>query len=97
MRVAALDTIRREHGQWWEFVAKQGDLSDSELACLTSHKAFLREVEVTKLDKSFKLILLESLLENDGFKGPANTLAIAQNSFGIFKRRQRLLVDLPEK
>jgi SOS-response transcriptional repressor LexA len=93
----SIDTIRREHGQWWEFVAKQGDLSDSELACLTSHKAFLREVEVTKLDKSFKLILLESLLENDGFKAPANTLAIAQNSFGIFKRRQRLLVDLPEK
>jgi SOS-response transcriptional repressor LexA len=78
-------------------VAKQEDLSDSELACLTSHKAFLREVEVTRLDKSFKLILLESLLENDGFKAPANTLAIAQNSFGIFKRRQRLLVDLPEK
>jgi hypothetical protein len=24
-------------------------------------------------------------------------LAIAQNSFGIFKRRQRLLVDLPDK
>lgn len=93
----SIDTIRREHGQWWEFVVKQGDLSDSELACLTSHKAFLREVEVTKLDKSFKLILLESLLENDGFKAPANTLAIAQNSFGIFKRRKRLLVDLPEK
>jgi uncharacterized protein (DUF3820 family) len=40
---------------------------------------------------------LESLLENDSFKASANTLAIAQNSFGIFKRRQRLLVDLPEK
>ena len=78
-------------------IEKQGDLSDTELACLTSHKAFLREFEVMKLDKSFKLILLESLLENDGFKAPANTLAIAQNSFGIFKRRQRLLVDLPEK
>jgi SOS-response transcriptional repressor LexA len=93
----SIDTIRREHGQWWEFVAKQGDLSNSELACLTSHKEFLLEVEVTKLSKSFKLILLESLLENDGFKTPANTLAIAQNSFGIFKRRQRLLVDLPDK
>jgi len=93
----SIDTIRREHGQWWEFVAKQGDLSDSELACLTSHKAFLREVEVTKLDKSFKLILLESLLENDGFKAPVTTLAIAQNSFELFKRRSRFVVDLPDK
>ena len=93
----SIDTIRKEHGQWWAFVAEQGDLSDSELACLTSHKAFLREVEVTRLDKSFKLILLESLLENDGFKAPVNTLAIAQNSFGIFKRRKRLMVDLPDK
>ena len=93
----SIDTVRREYGQWWQFVAQQGDLSAPEQACLTSHQAFLLEVEVTKLAKSFKLVLLESLLENDGFNSPASTLAIAQNSFGIFKRRSRFVVDLPEK
>ena len=93
----SIDTVRREHGQWWQFVAQQGDLSEAEQACLTSHQEFLLEVEVTKLAKSFKLVLLESLLENNGFNSPASTMAIAQNSFGIFKRRSRFVVDLPEK
>ena len=93
----SIDTIRREHGQWWQFVAQQGDLSASEQACLSSHQKFLLEVEVTKLSKSFKLILLESLLENAGFNSPVSTITIAQNSFGIFKRRSRFVVDLPEQ
>lgn len=93
----SIDTVRREYGSWFRFVKQQGDLSGAEQACLTSHQDFLLEVEVTKLSKSFKLVLLESLLENDGFNSPASTLAIAQNSFGIFKRRSRYVVDLPEK
>lgn len=92
-----IDTVRREYGQWWQFVAQQGDLTESELACFASHQEFLLEVEVTKLVKSFKLILLESLLENDGFCSPASTLSIAKNSFEIIKRRSRFVVDLPEK
>ena len=93
----SIDTIRREHGQWWQFVEKQGDLSKPEQACLASHQDFLLEIEVTKLVKSFKLILLEALLENDGFHSPTSTLAIAKNSFDIFKRRARFVVDIPEQ
>ncbi len=93
----SIDTVRREHGSWFQFVAQQADLSEAEQECLTSHQDFLLEVEVTKLSKSFKLVLLESLLENDGFNSPASTLAIAQNSFGIFKRRSRFVEELPEK
>lgn len=93
----SIDTVRREHGSWFRFVKQQGDLTGPEQACLTSHQDFLLEVEVTKLSKSFKLILLESLLENDGFKAPVTTLGIAQNSFDIFQRRSRFVVDLPDK
>ena len=93
----SIDTVRREYGSWFQFVVQQGDLSEAEQACLTSNQKFLLEVEVTKLSKSFKLILLESFLENDGFNSPVTTLAIAENSFGVFKRRSRFAVDLPER
>ena len=93
----SIDTVRKEYGQWWQFVAHQADLSAMEQACLAAHQNFLLEVEITNLTKSFKLILLESLLENDGFTSSLSTLAIAQNSFWIFKRRSRFVVDLPVK
>ena len=92
----SIDTVRKEYGSWFQFVAQQGDLTEAEQSCLTSHQEFLLEVEVTKLTKSFKLILLESLLENDGFTSPVSTLAIAQNSFGIFNRRSRFVEELPD-
>ncbi|EPJ47579.1 MAG: helicase-like protein [Osedax symbiont Rs1] len=92
-----VETLRREHGSWFQFVTIQGDLATNALACINAHQDFLQEVEVTQLTKSFKLILLESLLENDGFKTSVATLVIAQNSFDIFKRRSRLVADLPKK
>ena len=68
MRVAALRRCAESTASWFQFVTIQGDLATNALACINAHQDFLQEVEVTQLTKSFKLILLESLLENDGFK-----------------------------
>jgi superfamily II DNA or RNA helicase/phage repressor protein C with HTH and peptisase S24 domain len=93
----AVETIRREHGQWLSFVAKQGDLTTEEEGALQAHRLFYKELELTRLSKSFKLVLLEALIENDGFKGGVRTDKLAEQSFAILHRRVNLLPDLPSE
>ncbi|MDC0362763.1 DUF3427 domain-containing protein, partial [Halioglobus sp.] len=90
-------TIRRDFGQWFAFLKDEKDLAESEIECLSTYEDFLRELETTTLVKSFKLVLLEALIELDGFSNPPAIAALAVKSFDILQRRRMLLSDLPEK
>jgi len=98
-----VDAIRREHGQWFAFVkgeqseAGQSDLSTQEQACFNDYQPFFHELETTQLTKSFKLVLLEALVELDGFVNAPTTEALALKSFELLQRRRPLQVDLPKK
>lgn len=92
-----VDTIRREHGQWLALVKDEDDLSDDEKLCFDQFKDFFIELETTNLTKSFKLVLLEALIELEGFGKPPPTLKLAAKSFEVLQRRRVLLVDLPEQ
>jgi len=92
-----IDTIRREHGQWLKFVDDQGDLTATEQSCLATHSAFLLELELTKTTKSFKLVLLESMMELEGFSTAPTINELSIRSFEILQRRRVLLSDLPEQ
>lgn len=91
------DTIRKDFGQWYAFLKDEQDLLDSEIECLSKYEDFLRELETTSLTKSFKLVLLEALIELDGFTSPPATIALAIKSFKVLQRRRILLNDLPER
>ncbi|MGS2721008.1 DUF3427 domain-containing protein [Paraglaciecola aestuariivivens] len=91
----AAETIRKEHGSWFEFVNDQQDLDDEEKFVFKMFHGFLSEVETTMLTKSFKLVLLEALLELDGFLKPIELPVLAVKSLNIFKRHRPLLQDLP--
>ena len=56
----------------------------------------LREVEVTPMTKSFKLVLLEAWLELDGLVSPPTVADLAQRSWEVLHRRPGLLSDLPD-
>jgi superfamily II DNA or RNA helicase/HKD family nuclease/SOS-response transcriptional repressor LexA len=98
-----VDAIRREHGQWFAFVkgekndAGESDFNEFEQRCLDTYEPFFHELETTQLTKSFKLILLEALIELDGFVNPPSTEALAIKSFEVLQRRRALLVDLPKQ
>jgi len=92
----AVDTVRSEHGQWLALVNDEKDLNADEQKCLSTLDYFFKELEITNLTKSFKLVLLEALLELEGFETPPMTLDLALKSFDILQRRRVLLVDLPE-
>ena len=90
-----VDTVRKEHGQWLALVKDEGDLEKDEQLCMSEFDDFFNELEITSLTKSFKLVLLEALLELEGFESPPTTHELALKSFEVLQRRRVLLVDLP--
>lgn len=96
-------TVRKEHGQWLTFVDNEtsesgvSDLDGQEQLCLNEYQAFFLELETTSLTKSYKMILLEALVELDGFTNPISTEVLALKSFEVLQRRRPLLVELPEE
>ena len=86
--------LRRQHGQWWALVADQGDLTPAETGCLERHVDFFREVETTTMVKCFKAVLLESLLDLDGFHRPPTVEDLAAQALEVFRRRRRFIPDI---
>jgi superfamily II DNA or RNA helicase/SOS-response transcriptional repressor LexA len=93
---AGMRQLRNQHGHWWRLVADEGDLLSEESACLQQHGDFFREVETTAMTKSFKAVLIESLLENDGFRQPPTIEDLASHALDVFRRRRNLIADLPD-
>ncbi|WP_290636713.1 DUF3427 domain-containing protein [Aquisalimonas sp.] len=94
---ASIDQLRRQYGSWWAFVDDQGDLEPNEQPCFQAYGDFFREVETTAMNKSFKMVLLEALLEMDGFRQPPTTDALAAASLEVLRRRPDLASDLEGK
>lgn len=96
-------TVRKGHGQWLSFVSNEksesgmSDLGEKGQLCLSEYKAFFLELETTSLTRSFKLVLLEALVELEGLNKPVSTEILALKSFEVLQRRRSLLGDLPQK
>lgn len=50
-------------GNWFAFVESEGDLSDVERKVMTTHREWLKTVETTSLNKSYKMVVLRVLLD----------------------------------
>lgn len=92
----SMQELRRKHEQWWALVADQGDVSSAEKACFEQHAMFFREVEATSMTKCFKAVLLESLLDLDGFRRPPTVEKLAAQALAVFRRRRRFITDIRE-
>lgn len=60
-------TISRGVGSWFEFIEEEGDLSDSEQQVVASLKEWLKTVETTSLNKSYKMVVVRVLLDQSSF------------------------------
>jgi superfamily II DNA or RNA helicase len=94
---ASITAMRQQFGGWYSFVKEMDDLEPWEVAALSAYQDFLKEVETTQMTKSFKMVLLEALLEADGWRVPLTVAAIAENSWHVLQRRRPLLADLPDE
>lgn len=93
---SSISAMRQQVGQWFALVDRMGDLTELEASALREFEALLREVEITAMTKSFKMVLLEALLELDGLTQPVVLDMLAQRSRVVLERRPPLLVDLPD-
>lgn len=93
---ASVQAMRQQHGSWFQLVDAMGDLREDETRALRALGGLPREVEVTPMTKSFKMVLLEAWLELDGLVTPPSVAALAQRSWEVLHRRPSLLGDLPE-
>ena len=94
---ASVSALRRQFGSWFGLVRDMGDLEPIEAEVLDRHDAFLIMLEVTAMTKSFKMVLLEALLEINGWRSPATLSVIAERSWQVLQRRRVLMADLPQE
>ncbi len=88
--------MRQQHGSWFELLTSVGDLGNAEVDVVTTRCDFLREVEIASMNKSFKMVLLEALLELDGWAAPPTLAVLAEKSWAVLHRRLPLLNDLSD-
>ncbi|MFN9503365.1 MAG: DUF3427 domain-containing protein [Rubrivivax sp.] len=90
----SISAMRQQSGHWFALVGTMGDLTEQESLVAEAFQALLREVEVTGMTKSFKMVLLEAWLELDGLGRPVPLELLAQRSRAVLERRRRLLADV---
>lgn len=87
----------QQYGSWLEFIKAMSDLADDEVPVATKFRNFLREVEITAMTLSYKMVLLDAFQELDGWRTPPSLSTLAQQAWQVMQRRRPLLSDLPEK
>jgi superfamily II DNA or RNA helicase/SAM-dependent methyltransferase len=93
---ANVSRMRQEYGNWFGLVAAMGDLGQDESHIVETHGVFFREIEVTQMNKSFKMVLLEAMQELGGWITSPSLDALVECSWQVLQRRRPLLADLPE-
>ncbi len=84
----SFNKVRQQHGSWFELVNSQHDLTTEQAKAVAVHKEFLLDaIEKAAMSRSFKMILLETFLELDGFINPPKLESLAEKSWQNLKRR----------
>jgi superfamily II DNA or RNA helicase/SOS-response transcriptional repressor LexA len=93
---ANMSDMRRLHGYWFGLVIHaEPELPKAQATLIAMHASFLRELEITSMTKSYKMVLLEAFLELDGWQHAPTLEALAEQSWKVLQRRRPLLSDLP--
>ncbi len=91
-------SIRKKFGSWFDLVAERDGFSEAQQAVLKKYNAYFLDIEKAAMTKSYKMVLLEALLELDGFVQPQTTHDLAIRSGEILLRRLPLITkDLPSR
>ncbi|AWB34837.1 DUF3427 domain-containing protein [Orrella marina] len=92
---ATLSNLRRNYGSWWEFVDEQGDASAQELAILESCTQWFRDLTVTRVSSSIKLVMLQVMCEHNAFGRAVTIQELARWIREWLLLNPRILVDSP--
>ncbi|WP_248362684.1 hypothetical protein [Anaeromyxobacter oryzae] len=88
--------LRQAHGSWFEFVRSEGHLTEEEAQVLDAGRDWFRELETTAVEKSFKMVLLEALIELEALRAGAPLEVLARRSHQILVRSAELFRDIED-
>ena len=81
-------------GRWFPFVREEGDLDDSQANVLAAAEEWFADLQTTQMAKSYKLVLLEALLEAGTLSTGLRLDDLAARSYRILRRSPELAGDL---
>src|SRR5262249_57179689 len=91
---------RRSHGSWLGYVASMGDLTAPQAELVHDAGAerqasrFLAELEITPMTKSYKMLVLEAMLNADRLPGSITIDELVQGVVRLAERSARFASDL---
>jgi len=87
-------SVRAAHGGWFGFVRDEGHLSTAETAAFASGERWLSHLERTAMTKSFKMVVLEVLIEADALVSGMALETLARKCHAYLQRSSELVADL---
>lgn len=90
-----LSMLQRNYGSWWEFLDEQGDANGAELQVLEKHVQWFRDLTITRLSKSYKLVLLATLMDQHRIARTVSLQDLAGWAKHWFQRHSEWKADLP--
>ena len=93
--IGKLALIRSDYGSWFNFINHMRDIPHKGLHCLSSNEKFLKYLEITKMTRSFKMVLLQVFLENGMEKISIDDLSV--RSYNFLNENMSLSNDIPSK
>ena len=87
-------SLRKSHGSWHRFVRSMDDLTEDERAVLDQHANFLEALEITPMTKSYKMLVLQSLLNRDQLPGEIDIDSLTDEFSRLAHRSQILRQDV---
>ncbi len=94
----SVESLRGRYESWFDFVSKVGGFSQdgAEEAVFAVAARWLREVEVTKMTKCFKMIVLEALIEADALRTGMTLEDLARRSYAVLRRSPELFATIEQ-
>jgi superfamily II DNA or RNA helicase/diadenosine tetraphosphate (Ap4A) HIT family hydrolase/HKD family nuclease len=86
--------VRKHYGSWLGFVEAMGDLGEAELQARTELPSFLEDLETTQMSRSYKMLVLLAMLNEDRFPGAISIEELTRAFARVAARSARLRSDV---
>jgi superfamily II DNA or RNA helicase len=87
-------STRSRYGSWLRFVEKMGDLTEMQSRALDAVGDFLDALEITPMTKSYKMLVLLAMLNDDAFPGEIAIDKLVSGFAQIAHRSAKLRADV---
>jgi superfamily II DNA or RNA helicase len=86
--------LKQSAGSWFAFVDALEDLTNEQRQALDAHRELLQELEHSKMERSYKMLALQAMLELDAFPGACKVDALVERFARIADRSPTLRKEL---